>query len=158
MYKTVVKEQGGYVALMAIIVIGAILLVVTVDVSMLGAVARFTILGHEAKEQATALAYGCVGQAAAQLVIDPTFRGGSTSTTELAFSSCYVFPFQVDVPTAGLVTFRVQANVRQSVTNLVVVKKYNNIHVMPVPKLTTALSPAPASVADISVYEVSTLP
>ena len=148
--------EGGYVALMATIVIGAFLLLATIDIGMQGAAVRFSILGNEAKEQAKALAQGCVDQAGTQLLIDTTFRGGATTTGPIG--TCYVFPFLVDVPSSGLVTFTVQAIVRQSVTNLVVIKKYNFIHLAPVPESSSAVLPAVATVETVSVAEVATLP
>jgi len=154
LYKS--EQHGGFVALMATIIIGAILLVATVDLGILGAAARFSILGNENKAQSNALAQSCIQQASAQLLIDGSYRGGLTTT--VPFGYCYVFPFVVDVPTAGSVTLRVQAVVNQAVTNLVVVKNYNAIHISPLPQSAPIISPLPASIETGSIIEVPTLP
>ena len=150
------EQTGGYVALMATIIIGAMLLVATVDVGMLGAAARFSILGTESKAQAHAMVRGCVDYAAAQLLSDTTYRGGATTT--LPFGTCFVFPFAVDVPSTGLVTFKVQANVNQAVTNLIAVIKYQQVVLSPLPSPVPSASPQPARVQIISLQEVPTLP
>src|SRR4051812_36281955 len=108
--------QGGYIALMATIVISLILLVMTVEEGSAGWSARFNILGTEAKEQASSLAEGCAEQALATLLTDPTFTGGATTTTEVG--TCHVFPVQMNYPVAGLVTIKTQAVVQGSYANL----------------------------------------
>ncbi len=148
-------EQGGYVALLATIIIGAVLLVATVDLGMLGAAARFSILGTEAKEEATFLAVGCIEVAVGKLLVDTSYRGWATTTS--AKGTCYVFPFEVDVPATGLVTFKVQAIVRQAVTNLVVVKDFNDIHLASVPESAVSISGV-TKVETVSSVEVATLP
>ena len=81
---------GGYIALMATIIISAILLVLCVEGSLAGFHARFSILGTEAKEQAAALAEGCADQALSAVVTDPTYTGHTTTT--ISVGTCYVFP------------------------------------------------------------------
>ena len=134
-YDTGVQKRkivgGGYVALMATIIISIILLVMTVEESTLGWRARFNILGTEAKEQAHALAEGCADQALAAIVTDTSYQGNVTTVT--AGGTCRVFPIQFDTPTAGFVTVKTQAEVRGAFVNLKIVMNLNNIHLgMPV--------------------------
>lgn len=151
-----INSEGGYIALMATIVIGAILLIATVDLGMLGAVARFNILDSEAKIEANLLAAGCVDLVTAQLLIDNSYRGDATTT--LQNGTCYTFPFVVDAPSVTLVTFKVQAKVRQSVSNLVAVRKYTNVHLLPVPKSTPSNFLLQSKVDGVSLIEVPSLP
>ena len=74
-------QSGGYIALMATIIISAILLVLSVEASLAGFHARFNILGTEAKEQAASLAQGCADQALSAIVTDPSYTGNATTTT-----------------------------------------------------------------------------
>ncbi|MBI3572380.1 hypothetical protein HY091_02510 [Candidatus Kaiserbacteria bacterium] len=66
------KREGGYIALMATIVIGLVLLVMTAEEGFAGMHARFNVLGTERKEQATTLAEGCLNQGMAKLLVDPS--------------------------------------------------------------------------------------
>lgn len=129
-YDTGVQKRkivgGGYVALMATIIISIILLVMTVEESTLGWHARFNILGTEAKEQANALAEGCADQALTTIVTDPSYRGNATTTT--LGGTCHVFPVQFNTPTAGFITIRTQAKVRNSFSNIEMSINMNEIH------------------------------
>ena len=112
------KEQytKGYIALMATIVIGAVLLVMTVSMTKAGWYARFNILGIEAKEQSASLAEGCGNQALALLIADSSYQGNATTTVEVG--TCYIFPITLNSPLLGIVTLRVQGRVRDAYTNL----------------------------------------
>lgn len=119
------RANGGYVALMATIIISLILLVMTVEEGASGWHARFNILGTEAKEQADALAEGCANQALVAIVTDPSYGGDATTTT--TGGTCHVFPIQFNTPTAGFVTIKTQAEVRDSYANLQIVGTMNDI-------------------------------
>lgn len=124
-------SHGGYIALMATVIISLLLLVMVAREGFAGWYARFTILGIEAKEQASALAEGCADQALVSLITDPTFVGGATSTTEGGV--CHIFPIGFDQPAEGLVTIRTQAEVRGSYANLELTMDMNSVHVGAVP-------------------------
>ncbi len=127
MKKLFPTKQDGYIALMATIVISLILLVMTVEESQSGWSARFNILGTEAKEQASALAEGCADQALAKIIIDPTYAGNTSITT--SGGTCHIFPIVFDTPSAGFVTIKTQAEVRNSFANLNTATNLNDIHV-----------------------------
>ncbi len=116
MSKLTNKKANGYIALMATIIIGAVLLVMTVEMSHTGWSTRFLILGTEAKAESLALAHSCIDLAVAKIMTDPTYLGNSTTT--LASGTCYIFPLQIDTPAPDILTVRVRGVVRQAVTNL----------------------------------------
>ena len=120
------RVQGGYVALMATIIISVILLVMTVEEGALGWNARFNILGTEAKEQAYALAEGCVDQALAAIVTDPSYQGNATITS--TGGTCRVFPMQFDTPAAGFLTVKTQGEVRNAFVTLKIVVDTNDMY------------------------------
>ncbi len=116
MSKLINKKPNGYIALMSTIIIGAVLLVMTMEMSRTGWSTRFLILGTEAKAESLALAHSCADLAVAQIMTDPTYLGDST--TILASGTCYIFPLMPNTPTPNLLTVRVRSIVRQAVTNL----------------------------------------
>ena len=120
------KESGGYVALMATLVISVFLLVMAVEEGSSGWYSRFNILGTEAKEQASALAEGCADQALAAVITDPGYSGDATTTT--IGGTCHVYPVEFNTPAVGLVTIKTQADVRDSYANLAIEMNLNQIH------------------------------
>ncbi len=135
---------------MATIIISIILLVMTVEQGTSGWYARFNILGTEAKEQAMGLAEGCVEQAIAKLLTDPTYTGNSTTTTSIG--TCHIFPIQLNHPTLGLVTIKSQGVVRESYTILNVVVNFNDINTGPI--LNTQPTLPNLNIEIVSVNEV----
>jgi hypothetical protein len=119
-------KKGGYIALMATIIISLVLLVMTVEEGSSGWYSRFNILGTEAKEQANALAEGCADQALASIVTDPAYFGDATTTT--VGGVCHVFPIEFNTPAQGFVTIKTQAEVRDSYANLEMTMNLNEIH------------------------------
>ena len=75
------KNNGGYIALMATVIISAILLIMVTQESFSGWHARFNVLGTEQKEQAVALSDGCINQAITGLIAGLPYQAGATSTT-----------------------------------------------------------------------------
>ncbi len=153
------EVSDGYIALMATIVIGAVLLVLTVSITTFGSRARFTLLGVEAKEQSETLAKGCGQRALGELIANPEFQGGATTSS--AVGTCYVFPVALHTPTAGFVTLRVQGKVRDSVTNLELQFDMHDIRIdeIATPPLNTPLSPLPSFESElISWKELPSLP
>lgn len=116
MSKLTNKKANGYIALMATIIIGAVLLVMTVEMSQTGWSTRFLILGTEAKAESLALAHSCADLAVAKIMTNPTYLGNSTTT--LVSGYCYIFPLLIDTPSPNLLTVKVRGVVRQAVTNL----------------------------------------
>lgn len=153
------KNLQGYIALMATIVIGAVLLVLTVSITTFGSRARFTLLGIEAKEQSETLAKGCAQRVLGEFIANPAYQGDAT--TSVAMGTCYVFPIAVHVPSVGFVTLSVQGKVRDSVTNLELQFDMHDIRIDEVATspLNTPLSPLPSFDSElISWKEIPSLP
>jgi hypothetical protein len=106
------KKKGGYIALMATIIISLVLLVMTAEEGFSGWYARYAVLGTEAKEQANALAEGCGDQALALLITDLSYAGGDTTVTPAG--ECHTYPIAFDSPSPGMVTIKTQAVVRDA--------------------------------------------
>ncbi len=125
------QRFGGYVALMATIVISLMLLVMVAEEEFSGWHIRFNVLGTEQKEEADALADGCANQALARLITDPLFSGGALN--QLPSGTCYVYP--ITVSDTGDVLIRVQARVgdalleRATVSNLAFSTNISTIHI-----------------------------
>jgi hypothetical protein len=124
-------NNGGYIALMATIIISLVLLVMIVNEGFSGWMTRFSVLGTEAKEQANALAEGCADQALASLITDPSYLGNTTSHTP--GGDCKVFAISQADLDAGLVTLKTQASVRDAFANLELLQNVNNIHLGSIP-------------------------
>jgi hypothetical protein len=146
----------GYVALMATIIISAVLLILSVGGSEVGARARFDILGTEAKEQSLALGEACKDQTLATLLSDPSYMGNATTTSPVG--TCYIFPILLNTPTTGVVTLKIQSRVRNSFSNLEYEIALNNIHLDTTPLPPGAVSPPNPSVHLNSWKELPTLP
>ncbi len=154
-----IQLQSGYVALISTIIIGAVLLVMTIEAGQAGWYTRFIVLGTEAKMQSRTLAQSCAEQALAKTVTDPQWSGGATTTS--SSGSCYIFPLQKNHPTSEALTLRVQAVVRGSYTNLVLIYNMHDIR----QTATAQELPPPVRVTEpniiptlISVTEVAVLP
>jgi hypothetical protein len=111
------STESGYIALLSTIIIGAVLLVITIEVGQSGWYTRFMVLGTEAKMQSRELAQSCGRLAVARVLVDTEWIGNTTTTN--ALGTCYVFPLQKNNPSAGLMTVQVQSVVQGSVTRLI---------------------------------------
>jgi hypothetical protein len=150
------QNTRGYIALMATIIISAVLLILSVEGSEVGARARFDILGTEAKEQSLALGEACKDQTLATLLIDPSYLGNATTTSQVG--TCYIFPILLNTPTTGVVTIKIQSRVRNSFSNLEFQIATNNIYLSNTPLPTSAITLPNPSVHLNSWKELPTLP
>lgn len=106
----------GFVALMAVIVIGFALLGIAAEEGRAGWYARYNVLSAERKEQASALAEGCADQALAELLANPSFDSSEPRVVESEIGTCTV---EVDtVSTPGLVLVKSRGEVGDAVANL----------------------------------------
>lgn len=147
MQKNIVEHsnKNGYVALMSTIIIGALLLVITIEAGQSGWYTRFMVLGRESKMQSRNLANYCTDQTLLLVMVNNSFIGGVTTTKEVG--SCYVYPVRKNYPSVGSLTIRTQANVRGSITNLVTEYDMNNFHLGNSPLTVPAF--VPISVSDV---------
>ena len=116
-----VSLESGYVALLSTIIIGAVLLLATVELAASGWSTRFAVLHNEAKAQSVRLAQSCNAAALAQLLIQPLYLGDATSTG--GGGICHVYLLQKNYPTAGMLTIKTRAEVNSSVTEIT--QQYN---------------------------------
>jgi hypothetical protein len=115
------NSQGGYIALISIIIIVALLMIITVAVSFSGFFSRFGILDNEYKEVSSALAEACADTAILNLAenwsnpeIPP---GGIVHVGPGADDICNIVSIE---PSGGgsSKTIKVQASSKNSYTNL----------------------------------------
>lgn len=110
------KKESGYVALISIIIIVALLMVITVAVSFSGFFSRFGILDNELKEISVGLADACGDAAILKLAENwnwtPPING---ETVIVGTDDCKI----ISVQTSGSEkTIRTQAIFQNSYTNL----------------------------------------
>lgn len=120
------NNQSGFVALLSTIVIGAVLLVMTIEAGKSGFYTSFLVLGNEAKEQSRLLALECGNRSLATLVSATVSIENSAIVNEIGF--CKVHEIKKEYPSKEYVTMIVQGAVRDSVTNLELVYETGNIH------------------------------
>lgn len=153
---TNMSNQSGFVALMSTIVIGAVLLAMTIEAGKSGFYTSILVLGNEAKEQSRLLAFECGNRSFATIVS----RGGSVENETLmnGIGSCRVHEVKMEYPNKGYLTIFVTSDVRDSITNLELVYKTGNIHL-----IETVLSPVvvrelPFQPILYSAKEISVMP
>ena len=115
------RERGGFIALISVIVITMILLGVTASLGMKGFLDRFNILEGEAKETSAGLAWACAQSArikiSADLAYQPAVGGDEfVVSTDPTNPSEYLKCKIVSVPTPGT-TVCVQGVYRGATTN-----------------------------------------
>lgn len=124
------QREGGYIALMTTVVISVVLLVFISQAAFTGWYTRFTVLGTEAKEQASALAEGCSDQALTRVISDVTgtwAQNGVDVTMPGGAGTCHIYPVQFNSP-SGYVTVKTQAVVRGAYANLTLAQDFADIH------------------------------
>ena len=114
---------------MATIIISMVLLVMVAQEGFAGWHARFNVLGTESKEQATALADGCIDQALMSVITGFSYTTGATTT--LPSGACYISP--VDTSAKGFVTIRSQAQVNGTYANVAIALSVNDVHLGSIP-------------------------
>ncbi len=108
--------KRGYIALITTIIIGLTLMTIVSERSLVDWQARFNVLGAEAKAASHALASGCVDQVLMGLTIGRDYTNTSTST----FSNDLCVTYPVDQTNPNLIKIKVQAQVNEAYTNLLV--------------------------------------
>jgi hypothetical protein len=150
------SSQSGFVALLSTIIIGAILLVLTIEVGQAGFYTRFMVLGIEWKEQSRVVAQNCGEQALARALTDTAWSGGSTST--LSQGICHIYPIQKNYPSSGFLTIRVSGEVQERFTDLVQVYQMGNVYLGTIPLLSSASVSSVDKPVLVSSTEVTVMP
>ena len=100
------KSERGYIALLATIIITISLLSMVAEESLAGMHARFNAIGFEEKEEARALAEGCL-----QYAVGDIGRGSfsqSTTTLQLKEGTCTLYPLSLNPDGKASVHVRAQ--------------------------------------------------
>ena len=106
------KQQKGFIALISILIISAILLIITTTLSLTSFFAQFDMLEHEFKEKSKAHANACVNIAKLRLVQNAlapevvTISGSDTCEIESISNS------------GNQITLRVHADYKNAITRI----------------------------------------
>lgn len=122
--------DSGFIALMAAIMIGAILLVVTSSLAQSGWNVRFQILDLEYKSLGISLADSCASEALLLKLQNPAYSGNASST--VSGGICYVAPFEYSAKNNHVI-IRVTTIVSRSYTTMVYEYDVQNIHTSEIP-------------------------
>ena len=104
----------GFIALISVIIISAILIIMAASLSLNGFYGRFNILDSEFKERSSSIAESCVDTALLELANDPAYSGNATST--IGSNSCYIGAISTSTP--GKFIFETRGIYQNSYTNL----------------------------------------
>ena len=86
--KSKYKSQGGYIALIAAIIVTVVLVMILTTVSQMSFLNRANIAGTSFKEKSRALAESCVNVALLKLVQNSSYAGNET--INVASSTCQI--------------------------------------------------------------------
>ncbi|OHA45977.1 MAG: hypothetical protein A3A80_00250 [Candidatus Terrybacteria bacterium RIFCSPLOWO2_01_FULL_44_24] len=115
-------SNGGFVALMTVIVISVILLTVAIGLNQAGFLTRSQILDAEYKERSSALAEACVDTALLRFAEDSGYTGPETiNNIGSNTGTCQIRPVKKDFPVSGQTTIETQAFYNEAVTDLSIV-------------------------------------
>lgn len=84
------RKEGGYIALMSVIIISLILIALSVTVNMSGFFTRFNILEAQEKLQSSALSESCVNLAMSRLTKNTTYTYTYPETVILGTDTCLI--------------------------------------------------------------------
>ncbi len=120
------NDQSGFIALLSTIVIGAVLLVMTIEAGKSGFYTSILVLGNEAKELSKILALECGHRTVTSIISKTTFANNSIFINEIG--SCEIYEIKKEYPNSEYVTINIKSKVRNSITNLELVYKIGNLY------------------------------
>lgn len=123
------KSDGGFIALISVLIIGAILLVTIVAASFINFYSRYNVLDFEFKERSVSAADACADRALLELANNPAYAGGLTASLN-SLDACRVGNVQQNTPAAGQVSFKIQATSSDAVTNLSITVNASDLSVI----------------------------
>jgi hypothetical protein len=109
------NKEKGFVALISVIIIAAILLIVATTLSFTGFFGRFNSLEYEYKERSFTLAEACADEAILKLIVTANYNGGETISVN--GNNCSIST----MTGIALKTFTTEASFQNAVTNIRVV-------------------------------------
>jgi hypothetical protein len=110
--------QSGFIALISILIISAVLLATTLSLAQFGIANRFFILHLEQKAVSEKLAEACAHIARIQVYNDPAYVTYTATTVPIAGDTCTIRSIEATDDESSI---EVQAITGESVTNLLVV-------------------------------------
>ncbi len=116
-------KQPGYIALISVLIISAMLVVMATGISATSFFLRFNILDSEYKQRSSFLAEGCQNVVLFNLSKDINYT--STDNINIGSDSCKIFLVQHNFPSAGQITIQTKAVVQNAATNLQIVVDTN---------------------------------
>ncbi len=114
---TAQNSNGGFIALVSVLLISVVLLLMVTTLSLGGYIGRFNILNSELKRVSASLADACANTAVLKLAEDWNYSGNETSTVS-GSNTCHIF--SVTTVGANPQTLKAQAVYRNSYTNLAI--------------------------------------
>ncbi len=117
------NEQGGFVALISVIILGIVLMAAVLSLANRGLAQRFMFLDLERKDASDALAQGCLQSAIVAVVNDPTLTISSTNwkIVHIGSATCGIYSITPNTPSAGNSLIKTTASTSAATTNLEVV-------------------------------------
>ena len=112
------KTQKGFIALISILIISAVLLATTISLGQFGIASRYFILHLEQKAVSEKLADGCVHIERIKVFNDPFYEVDTPLSYPIGDEACTVFDVSAD---GNESTLEVGAQTGDAVTNLQVV-------------------------------------
>ena len=111
-------NENGFIALISILILSAVLLVTTLSLAQFGIANRFFILDLEQKAASENIAEACIHIARIKAYNDPTYTITTPVSINIAGGSCAIFSVSV----SGVnTTIKTRATSGNSTTNLLVV-------------------------------------
>lgn len=114
--RTAKNSNGGFIALVSVLLISVVLLLMVTTLSLSGFIGRFSILNSELKKVSASLAEACANTAVLKLAENWNYTGNETIVVN--GNACAVFP--VAAAGADPQILKTQAVYRKSYTNLVI--------------------------------------
>lgn len=110
------KTESGFIAIMSVVIIGAVLMAVSFALSMSGFFARANITDGEFKERSFALAEGCADDALVKVAADTSYSPTNEMVT-IGTGQCTI----VSITGGSQKTIRTTAQVQGATTTIQVI-------------------------------------
>jgi hypothetical protein len=150
MNKKTDQYQTGFIALMVVMSVSALLLTLTGALTVTGWYTRQVVLETEAKVASRVAADGCIQQAIVQLIANTAYTGNATTTSGDA--RCYVYP--IDRTETEQLDLQVRSTVGVAVTNLQVELELHDVWLRSIPNTNHVTSQVDDVIEIIDVTEV----
>lgn len=114
-----VQTKNGYIALLSAFIMAAFLLLVSVSLSSINFFSRNQILEREQKMQSLAFSQSCIQILLLRLARNPILAVPANVT--VGEGMCSIRSVHKDDPVVGQITFEINSEMQQAITNLRIV-------------------------------------